>query len=120
MVLDAAAYAVALRKNWQRFRPEWIHHLTKTGMSDQVVSHVPEVLEAVPLVAAAPASFWIDWLPVTAKGRTVTGETWLSFQALLTEMEKAKLPVSFVSISGHDQNDAGLAAQPLIGFPLIA
>lgn len=119
MILESAAYAVALRKNWPRFRPEWIAHLTKIGVSDQIVSCVPAVLETVPLVAVAPASFWIDWLPVTAKGMRVTREAWVEFRALLEELEKAKLPVSFVSVSGHDQNDAGLAVQPLIGFPLI-
>lgn len=120
MVLEAAAYAVALRKNWPRFRLEWINHLTLLGLSDEVLSGIPALLETVPLVAAAPASFWIDWLPVTEKGRTVTRETWLSFQSLLTKLEAAKLPVKFVSISGHDQDEPGLAVQPLVGFPLMS
>lgn len=120
MVLEAAAYAVSIRKNWLiRFRSEWITHLTNLGVLDEIISRIPEILETVPLVAAAPASFWIDWLPVTEKGKTVTRETWQSFQLLLTELKNQKLPVSFVSISGHDEDDANLAVQPLVGFPLI-
>lgn len=118
MVLEAAVYAIALRKNWERFRPEWIDRLNEISFSDQIVASIPEVLITVPLVAAAPASFWIDWLPVTEKGRKIDRETWASFQGLLVELENAKLPVSFVSISGTDRDVEGLAVQPL-AFPLI-
>lgn len=117
MVLEAAAYSIALRKNWDHFRPAWIGRLQQLGFSDQVIAHVPLKLTKVPMVAAAPASFWIDWLPVTEKGQTVTVETWESFRKLLSEFNSAQLPVSFVSISGHDQNVDGLAVQPLVGFP---
>lgn len=119
MVLEAAAYAIALRKNWDRFRPSWIARLQELEIPDQVIDQVPLRLSKVPLVAAAPASFWIDWLRVTNKGLTVTVETWESFQKLLSEFSRAQLPVSFVSISGHDQNVDGLAVQPLVGFPPI-
>lgn len=119
MMLEAAAYAIALRKNWEHFRPEWIARLRELDLPAQVITQIPLKLERVPLVAAAPASFWIDWLPVTEKGRTVTRETWESFKTLLSEFEMENLPVSFVSISGHDQNIDGLAVQPLVGFPLI-
>ncbi|SFJ58482.1 hypothetical protein [Planctomicrobium piriforme] len=117
MVLEAAAYAVALRRNWEIFRPEWIARLNTIGLPDSVIAQVPLKLERVPLVAVAPASFWIDWLPVTAKGQTVTDETWESFRLLMSEFEKENLPVSFFSVSGHDLDPDGLAIQPLIGFP---
>lgn len=119
MVLEAAAYAIALRKNWDHFRPEWVARLGELDLPVQVITQIPLKLERVPLVAAAPASFWIDWLPVTEKGRTVTCETWRSFRLLITEFEKENLPVAFVSISGHDLNVDGLAIQPLVGFPLV-
>jgi len=120
MVLEAAAYAIALRKNWEKFREEWIDHLTMVGISEEVVSQVPSSLTKVPLVAVAPASFWIDWLPVTEKGKTVTPETWKAFQRLLDGFSGKDMPVSFVSISGHDQNVDGLAVQPLVGFPPVS
>jgi hypothetical protein len=119
MVLEAAAYAIALRKNWDHFRPEWMARLGELDLPVPVIAQVPLKLERVPLVAAAPASFWIDWLPVTEKGQTVTRETWESFRALLSEFENENLSVSFVSIGGHDQNINSLAVQPLVGFPLI-
>lgn len=118
MVLESAAYAVALRKNWNAFRPEWINRLKMLEVPPELIERVPSTLELVPLVAAAPASFWIDWLPVTEKGLTVTGETWLSFKSLLAELTVMNLPVSFVSISGHDERVDGLAVQPL-KFPVI-
>lgn len=118
MVLEAAAYAVALRKNWELFRREWIARLNMLDVPSRIIDQVPETLELVPLVSAAPASFWIDWLPVTEKGLTVSRETWLSFKSLLEALESENLPVSFVSISGHDQRVDGLAVQPL-RFPVI-
>lgn len=121
MLVEAGAYAVALRKNWaSQFRTEWIARLRELGVLETVIDAVPETLSTVPLVAAAPASYWIDWLAVTEKGRTVSRETWLSFQALLGEFERASLPVSFVSISGTEGDDSNLAAQPLVGFPPVS
>lgn len=120
MVLEAAAYAVALQENWRLFRPEWIARLTALDVPDQVIRGVPDQsLQTVPIVAAAPASFWIDWLPVTTKGATVTRETWESFRSLLTAFRSAGLPTSFVSVSGNELDAEGLAVQPLIGFPPI-
>ncbi len=118
MVLEAAAYAIALRKNWDhRFRKEWIARLIQLKLPDYVIQNVPDRLNRVPLVAVAPASFWIELLPVSARGKTVTRETWASFQALLVEFEKTTLPVSFVSLSGNELNPGGLVVQPLVGFP---
>jgi hypothetical protein len=63
-------------------------------------------------------SLMCDRLPVTDKGRSVSGETWQSFQSLLEELALKNLPVSFISISGHDEKIDGLAVQPL-RFPII-
>ena len=117
MALEAASYAIALRKNWSTFRLEWIDRLRALKLSDQVIESVPEELRTVPLVAAAPASFWIDWIPITAKGRTVSLETWGSFKILLELLRQKGLPISFVSISGSDGNFDELGVQPL-RFPL--
>lgn len=119
IVLEAAAYGVALRRNWDGFRPEWITRLREIGVDEKTIERVPQILERVPLVAAAPASFWIDWLPVTAKGKEFGQEARSSFQRLLHELDNQLLPVSFVSISGHDQDVEGLAVQPL-DFPFIS
>jgi hypothetical protein len=119
MILEAAAYAAALRRNWDVFRRDWVDRLRELNVPESVISKVPGKLDTVPLVAAAPASFWIDWLPVTEKGMTVSPETWKWFKALLDEMRRAGLPASFVSISGFDGLSTELAVQPLVGFPIV-
>jgi hypothetical protein len=119
MVMEAAAYAIALRKNWPAFRSEWIYHLKILRIPDKVIAKVPTDLHLVPLVVAAPASFWLDWLPVTEKGRSIPPDAWQSFAALLVELQNADLPVSFVSVSGHDVEIEGLGVQAIDIFPFV-
>jgi len=116
IVLEAAAYALALRVNWKYFKVEFSQRLGELGRPNKV----PESLKTVHLVGAAPASYWMDWLPVTAKGRTVKSKTWEQFSSLLTALKGVGLPTSFVSISGDSDQHGKLAAQPLVHFPLIA
>ena len=117
MVLEAGAYAVALRRNWETFRREFIPRLKHLQLPDATIDRVPSSLEEVRLVCVAPASFWIDWLPVTEKGKQVSADAWKEFSTLLRAFEKALLPVSFVSISGDACIPGSLAAQPLSNFP---
>jgi hypothetical protein len=117
MVLEAAAYATALKENWPRFRKELIDCLESLSIpTDKLPDEDDQPV--VRLVGAAPASYWIDWLPVTEKGRTVKQADWGHFRDLLKRFEKENMPVSFVSISGDISNPGGLAAQPLTQFPL--
>jgi len=50
------------------FRPEFIARLNQLGLPQATVDNVPTSLTEVNLVCLAPASFWIDWLPITEKG----------------------------------------------------
>ena len=75
-------------------------------------------MNEISLVCVAPASFWIDWLPVTEKGSQVSANAWDEFRRLLKAFEKEHLPVSFVSISGDAAIPGSLAAQPLSNFPI--
>lgn len=120
MILEAAAYALALRKNWGRFRDEFVQRLDTLEVSESTVVGVPRELREVRLVGAAPASYWIDWLPVTAKGLSVTADAWRAFAQLLHRFEEAGLPVSFASLSGDISTPESLAAQPLERFPLVS
>jgi hypothetical protein len=120
IVLEAAAYAVALRVNWTNFRPEYIDRLRQLDVSDTVISGVPQTLNEVRLVGAAPASYWLDWLPITKKGTTIPKDTWKSFKELLDALDKEGLPTSFVSLSGDSDLPELLAAQPLTEFPLLS
>lgn len=120
MVLEAITYALALRKNWKNFREAWIDRLNQIKVPDDIIQEVPQDLKTVPLVAIAPASFWIDWLPFTERGTNqLSEETWASFAFLLKQLEEENLPVSFLSISGHYSDCNSLAVQPLINFPPI-
>ena len=122
MILEAASYAIALRKNWHIFRGELIERLRSLDVAKRTVECVPEKrkLEAVRLVCAAPASYWIDWLPVTKKGTKVSSDTWRAFGTLLEGFKNAGLPASFVSLGGDADRPESIAAQPLERFPLIS
>jgi hypothetical protein len=115
MVLEAAAYGISLRKNWEQFRVEWCSLLEGLKVSSEVIDRVPPELTLVPLVAAAPASFWMDWLPYTSKGQSM--KKWDGLRALLDQLEQAGLPVQFLSISGDYSRPNGLAVQPLDHLP---
>jgi hypothetical protein len=117
MVVEAAAYAVALRANWDTFRDEYRDCLVDRYGVDK--KRIPKQLQKIQLVGAAPASFWMDWLPVTGKGCSdpLNGKTWKSFSTLLKKLEQNGFPVSFVSLSGDPYNLDSLAAQPLVNFP---
>ena len=116
MVLEAAAYAVALRVNWENVSQEFKSRLNEL---DLPADQVPDSLAKVRLVGVAPASYWIDWLPVTAKGRRVKSKTWGSFSSLLTALSNEGYPTSFLSLSGDLDAPDTLAAQPLKVFPLF-
>lgn len=120
MVLEAAAYAIALRRNWKQFRREFVQQLKTLGLPQKTIASVPGKLSTVRLVGLAPASYWIDWLPITAKGLTVTADAWRAFAELLKRFEEARLPVSFASLSGDIDDPKSLAVQPLERFPLIS
>lgn len=120
MVLEAAAYAIALRRNWDRFRQEFVQQLKTLALPDSIVTQVPRKLSTIRLVGAAPAGYWLDWLPVTAKGLTVTADTWRAFAELLAKFDEAGLPVSFASLSGDIESPESLAVQPLERFPLFS
>ena len=119
MVLEAAAYAIALRVNWQQFREELVAHMLTLGKDASSCGNLPEDAPSIRLVGAAPAAYWIDWLPVTKKGSEVAPDDWRCFQTLLEKFKDACMPVSFVSISGDIEVPGSLAGQPLPKFPLI-
>ena len=119
MVLEAAAYAIALQKNWKQFREELVAHMQTLDMDASSWGSLPNDLTSTRLVGAAPAAYWIDWLPVTEKGSRVDSNDWLRFQGLLEKFKTAGMQVSFVSISGDIDVPGSLAGQPLPNFPSI-
>lgn len=119
MVLESAAYAIALQKNWKQFRKELVAHLQTIDVDGSLRDRLPKDLASTRLIGAAPAAYWIDWLPVTQKGSKVASKDWRCFLSLLDKFKSAGMPVSFVSISGDIDVHGSLAVQPLPYFPLI-
>jgi hypothetical protein len=118
IIMEAAAYAIAIKKNWEiGFRNELIQQLRFLNVFEKIDT-IPEKITKIRLVGAAPASYWLDWMPTTEKGKTVTSETWGDFSTLITELGEKGFPVSFVSING-DHNDSNTISAEPITFPLI-
>ncbi|MBY0527984.1 MAG: hypothetical protein K2R98_31595 [Gemmataceae bacterium] len=118
MVLEAAAYAAALRKSWSPFRFQLADYLRKNAFDEGLISRLPQKLTLVRLVGVAPAEYWMDWLPVTPKGLTVSATAWDAFRHLLSALERAQLPTTFVSLVGDPSRPATLKARWLKGFPV--
>jgi len=116
MVLEATAYAVAIRENWSNIKPQFEKRLKLLKIDKTIPDSL--VKAKIPVVAAAPAAFWIDWFPVTDKGESVKIKEWKAFQILLDQLSKHHYPVKFLSISGSYLAPDSLAIQPL-QFPLI-
>lgn len=116
MILEGWAYAIALKKAWPHLVTEFENQVSR--LDEHLL--VPRELLSVPIVGAAPAAYWIDWLPVADKGRSgVSLSDWRLFSALLEAMSHNGFPVSFLSIRGDAGNPHSLAAQPLKNFPLL-
>jgi len=110
IVLEAAAYAVALREHWAFYSLHWQQAL-------QPFYHEPRT-NTTPtnfhLVAAAPAGFWLEWSPWTAHGRNkLTNGCWQAMKDLCDLLDRDGYPVHFVSLSGSPESPHTLAVQPL-------
>jgi hypothetical protein len=107
MILEAAGYAVALRKNWNHFASEWVASL-------DLPSNATAAPDNFHLVAAAPAGFWLEWSPMTACGRNkLTSSVWDALHGLCNSLTDHGYPVHFVSLSGSPEKPSTLAVQPL-------
>jgi hypothetical protein len=107
MILEAAGYAVALRKNWNHFSSEWVSSL-------ELSSDATTVPDNFHLIAAAPAGFWLEWSPMTARGRNkLPSGVWDALRGLCNSLKNHGYPVHFVSLSGSPEKPSTLAVQPL-------
>lgn len=114
IVIQALAYAIAVRSHWNFIREEFAMRCQDLGISTQVQQDLEGV--DIPIVAAAPADFWMNWLPVTNNWTTQHPESWIPFQSLLNRLAECHYPVRFVSISGAHQTPMSLAVQ-VLKFP---
>jgi hypothetical protein len=117
IVLEAAAYAVALRHNWRTFQPQLVHYLQTINFQPEIISKMPSQLSTVRLVGIAPVEYWVDWLPITPKGKEVTPSAWEAFRGLLDAFQRENLPTSFVSVDGDPMRPMDLKGRLLKGYP---
>lgn len=100
MVVQAAAYALALRKSWDEdFGRQW-HALisTRYGFRPPPWNGAAPMIH---LVGAAPREYWHHWLGNSPKARTVSPQVWPQMSALVTALGERGLPATFVEI-GHE------------------
>jgi hypothetical protein len=57
LLVQAAAYGLALQKAWWFLRTEWMEQLRKHG----ITTPLPTALRPCRLVAAAPQEYWNAW-----------------------------------------------------------
>lgn len=123
MLVQAAAYALALRKAWiEGFEGQWYEHISeKYGFRAPPSSGASPVVH---LVGAAPTDYWQHWIGDTAKAREVTAEAWSQVSALVTALGERGLPATFVEVQ-HDgldntnspQNLACRVLDPFVSAP---
>lgn len=114
MLLEAAAYAQVIRKNWKRFREDLAAHLQKTNPKIPC----PSDPQKIRLVGVAPECYWLQWMPVSDQGATIRHEAWDAFRRLLNVLrDQQNLPTSFVSLHGSVKNWRSLTAKCLKNFP---
>ena len=75
-------------------------------------------MNKIRLVGVAPEAYWLQWVPISNQGVTISRESWEAFRTLLVAFNERNLQVSFVSLSGSVRNWRGLMARHLKGFPL--
>jgi len=114
MVLEAAAYAEVIRKNWDKFHRDLMARLENMNTAISC----PDTADRIRLVGVAPQAYWSQWVPLSDQGLTVSPEAWSAFRDVLVEFGRRQCPVSFVSIGGSFQSWRRLTARHLKGFPL--
>jgi len=114
MVLEALAYSVAIRENWKVFREDL--RIFLDSMSQP--ADVPQALTTVRLVGLAPDRYWLQWVPLTARGHAVSAGAWEAFRELLAAIEGEGLQVSFATIRGRVDRWRQMQARVLNQFPL--
>jgi len=112
VVIEGAAYAVAVRKAWNtpacNLRSEWQASLQSRGILD-TADTLPKCLQEVPIVAVASHSYWerkIARNEPRQNGQVRSG-AWKPFKDLCQKLGKRGFPVYFLSIKHADLANPG-------------
>lgn len=112
MLVQAAAYAIALRAAWTRgFRSEWAKIATGAGLDS---ARLPNNLDRLELVCGAPTAFWKRWRRgESASAEAVTSSDWASLKKLVAAFDELHgLHVSFVEVHVADGTDGPKIVDP--------
>ena len=104
LLVQAAAYALALRKAWVKIGSEWSIEVAQYGFGRSLSPTLP----ICPLVCAAPTKYWDNWIGQTARAKTVTRDDWTAFMRLVLAFAERGLPASFVRLDNSATDAAGL------------
>jgi hypothetical protein len=104
LLVQAAAYALVLKKAWPVIAPEWTALVRKYGFDLSFSSS----LSMCPLVCAAPGNYWNEWIGETPRARTVSKTAWTSFMRLVLAFAERGLPTTFVQLDESYTDADGL------------
>ncbi len=109
MLVEVAAYGIAIRKVWPNLREHWVEALSWFEGSP---SQFPTTLDKVTLVCVAPNEYWRRCLGQrgTDPG-AFPSEAWPPFWALVDALGKKGFDTHFVAVEGSWNDTAG---QPTI------
>ncbi len=93
MLVQATAYAVAVKKAWpQCLRTEWASALKVKANT------LPNELNGCELVCAAASEYWETWTGDTPRARTVSSDAWAAIAELRQSLEKSGYPSTFLRL----------------------
>jgi hypothetical protein len=96
MLVQATAYAVAVKKAWpQCLRAEWASALKIDADT------LPDELSGCELVCAAPSEYWENWTGNTPRARTISADAWGAIAELRKSLEKSGYASTFLRLE-HD------------------
>jgi hypothetical protein len=104
LLVQAAAYALVLKKAWPVLAPEWSREVRRYGFD---LSFKPP-LAASPLVCAAPGDYWDNWIGQSPRARKVTRSDWAAFMRLVLAFAERGLPATFVRLDHQHQDECGI------------
>jgi hypothetical protein len=107
MLVQATAYAVAVRKAWPScLRAEWAETLHVSPDS------LPEELDRCEIVCAAPSEYWDNWVGDPARSAS---DPWAAISELRRSLAKSGYPAQFVRLDheGPGPSNISVAEQTL-------
>lgn len=101
ILVQAAAYGIALKKAWTRFRAEWQQEIGRRFPG--LLVSTPALLEPCELVCAAPEEYWKEWLGKRPRARAVRPGSGGALRELQDALAGRGLPSRFVNVGKAEE-----------------